>query len=118
MTTLDCADAEELGQFWADMLDGSIVHRSDTGVVILVGQSLLGATEVPDYQRPTWPAGALPKQIHLELAVDDLDKAEAEAVELGARRAADQSDPTRWRVFLDPAGHPFCLTTMFPKPQE
>ncbi|WP_307831855.1 VOC family protein [Prauserella cavernicola] len=32
---------------------------------------------------------------------------------LGATRAEHQSDP-RWRVLLDPAGHPFCITTVTP----
>jgi Glyoxalase-like domain len=35
----------------------------------------------------SWPDGGLPKQIHLDLAADDLDDAEAEAVRLGAREA-------------------------------
>jgi hypothetical protein len=47
--------------------------------------------------------------VHLDLAVSDLDAAEAEAIRLGARRAGEQPHPTRWRVMLDPAGHPFCL---------
>lgn len=37
------------------------------------------------------------------------------ALRLGARRAAEQPDPDRWRVMLDPAGHPFCLTTQIPE---
>jgi hypothetical protein len=53
--------------------------------------------------------------MHLDLAVDDLDEAEAEAVRLGARRAADQPAPGRYRVLLDPAGHPFCLSTQIPE---
>jgi hypothetical protein len=37
------------------------------------------------------------------------------AVALGARPADPQPDP-RWKVLLDPAGHPFCLTTLVPPP--
>jgi Glyoxalase-like domain len=44
--------------------------------------------------------------------VDDLDR--AEALRLGARRAIEQRAPDRWRVLLDPAGHPFCLSTQIP----
>jgi hypothetical protein len=33
----------------------------------------------------------------------------AEAIRLGARQADQQPRPRRWRVMLDPAGHPFCL---------
>ncbi|MCR6704763.1 MAG: hypothetical protein NVV66_18580, partial [Cellulomonas sp.] len=38
------------------------------------------------------------------------------AVALGARLADPQPDP-RWRVLLDPAGHPFCITTVAPRPE-
>jgi hypothetical protein len=40
------------------------------------------------------------------------DVAVARAVALGARQAEHQADPSRWRVLFDPAGHPFCLTTV------
>jgi hypothetical protein len=29
--------------------------------------------EVPDYTPPTWPGNEVPKQIHIDLAVDDLE---------------------------------------------
>jgi hypothetical protein len=44
--------------------------------------------------------------------LNDIDVAVARAVALGARQAEYQADPSRWRVLLDPAGHPFCLTTV------
>ena len=49
-----------------------------------------------------------PQQIHLDLEVDDLDAGEAAVVALGARKHEVQPGET-FRVFLDPAGHPFCL---------
>jgi hypothetical protein len=36
------------------------------------------------------------------------------AVALGAVEAAHQPSPARRRILLDPAGHPFCLTTQSP----
>jgi Glyoxalase-like domain len=72
------------------------------------------ALRIPDYVAPTWPAGDVPKQVHLDLAVTDLDAATAEAEGLGARVAPVQPAPDRWRVLFDPAGHPFCLTTQIP----
>lgn len=50
--------------------------------------------------------------MHLDVSVIHLDEAAARAVELGARMAQHQPAPDLWRVFLDPAGHPFCLTTV------
>ena len=52
----------------------------------------------------------MPQQLHLDFAVDDLDQAEALILELGAAKPQFQPDDDRWRVFTDPAGHPFCLT--------
>ncbi|UAL71172.1 hypothetical protein K7396_00775 [Streptomyces angustmyceticus] len=51
-----------------------------------------------------------PQQAHLDFAVDDLDEAEALLLGLGAVKPEHQPGGDRWRVFLDPAGHPFCLT--------
>jgi hypothetical protein len=46
--------------------------------------------------------------MHLDVNVDDLDKAEQAVLELGATKTEHQPGTT-FRVFLDPAGHPFCL---------
>ena len=43
--------------------------------------------------------------------VDDLDAMEELALELGAVKPDHQPGDGRWRVLLDPAGHPFCLTS-------
>jgi len=46
--------------------------------------------------------------------VRDLEVAEADALALGATKASHQPSPDSWRVLIDPAGHPFCITTMIP----
>jgi hypothetical protein len=53
----------------------------------------------------------VPKQAHFDLGVDDLDTAQAELIALGATAPPTQPQPDRWRVLLDPAGHPFCIST-------
>ena len=68
---------------------------------------------------PSWPDGGPPTQVHLDLAVDDLEADDLEADEAhvrarGATRAAHQPARERFRVYLDPAGHPLCLTTLIP----
>jgi hypothetical protein len=50
----------------------------------------------------------VPQQVHLDVMVRDLDEGEREALALGAAKAEHQPGTT-FRVFLDPAGHPFCL---------
>lgn len=46
--------------------------------------------------------------MHLDVVVEDLDAAEEAVAALGATRHPHQPG-TSFRVFLDPAGHPFCL---------
>ena len=69
---------------------------------------------VADHQPPDWPGSGVPKQIHLELAADDLDAAEAGAVAIGATNPGGHAAPDLFRVLIDPAGHPFCITTLIP----
>ena len=70
--------------------------------------------QIAGYRPPVYPDGDTPKQIHLDLAVRDLEEAEAEALRLGATKAEHQPHPDQWRILLDPAGHPFCLTANIP----
>jgi hypothetical protein len=111
--TLDCADPKPLAEFWARALDGKIAYTSEKFVGVETPDGLwIGAYQIDDYESPDWPAGGPPKQFHLDFSVTDLDAAEQAALALGARKAAHQPEPDRWRVLLDPAGHPFCLTEM------
>ncbi len=63
---------------------------------------------VENYSTPAWPGQAVPQQMHIDVMVDDLDAAEPAVLELGATRH-EQQPGTSFRVFLGPAGHPFCL---------
>ncbi|WP_046498659.1 VOC family protein [Streptomyces odonnellii] len=110
---LDCADPRPLAAFWAAMLGGDLTTESDAFCAVELGRLLLVTVRVPDYRPPQWPDGQA-KQFHLDVAVEDLDRAERLALATGATTAAHQPNPTRWRVLLDPAGHPFCLTTLIP----
>lgn len=109
--TLDCAETAPLAGFWAAVLGGTVHPYTDdfTGVELPSGL-WIGVYRVDDHRPPQWPDGDVPKQFHLDVAVPELDSAEREVVGLGARKAAHQPAPDRWRVFLDPAGHPFCIT--------
>jgi len=64
----------------------------------------------PLYRPPTWPSDADQQQmmVHLDFRVDDLAAAQTEAVAAGAT-LADFQPQDDVRVFLDPAGHPFCF---------
>jgi hypothetical protein len=112
---LDCSEPGPLASFWAALLDGEVAFTSDDFVAVKTDRMWLAATRVEDYVPATWPGSQTPKQMHLDLAVDDLADAERRAIALGAVRAEVQPAPERYVVLLDPAGHPFCLSTQIPE---
>ena len=73
---------------------------------------LLTFERVDNHLPPTWPAGTIPKQLHLDIAVSDLDAEQSRIEALGATVADVQPNPDKWRVLIDPAGHPFCITIL------
>lgn len=113
--SFDCEEPQPLAEFWAALIGGVIAFSSEDFVAVKTNLGWISAVRVPDYRPPTWPSGSVPKQLHLDLAVDNLDAAESEAIRLGAIRPEHQPDPERWRVMIDPSGHPFCLSTLIPE---
>lgn len=113
--SLDSADPKQLADFYRQLLGLELYFESDHFVALKGAGILVTTQRVEDHVPANWPSGPAPKQIHLELAVDDLDAAESAALALGATRAAEQPAPDRWRVLIDPAGHPFCITTLIPE---
>jgi hypothetical protein len=113
--SLDCSDPGPLAEFWSELLGGEVAFSSDNFVAVKTDRLWLSTVKVDDYRAPSWPEGELPKQIHLDLAVDNLATAETDALRLGAVRPAHQPAPDRYIVLLDPAGHPFCLSTQIPE---
>ncbi|CUR59588.1 conserved hypothetical protein [metagenome] len=109
MVTLDCADPEAAATFWSGLLGWEIAHAERDYAMLTGPGHALGFGRVEDYVAPVWPNEKGSKQFHFDLAVDDIDATERLAVELGATRPDEQPGDT-WRVLLDPAGHPFCLT--------
>jgi catechol 2,3-dioxygenase-like lactoylglutathione lyase family enzyme len=112
--SLDCPDPSALAAFYARLLGTEIAYESEVFAALRPGTIWLTMQRVDDYEPPTWPTGALPKQLHLDMAVADLDEGEAAALGAGAIKAPVQPSPERWRVLIDPAGHPFCLSTLIP----
>ncbi|MFJ3794517.1 VOC family protein [Kitasatospora sp. NPDC090091] len=110
--TLDCADPEELAAFYREATGFEPHPKSDGDFAGLTRADglFIGFQRVDDYRAPRWPDRTAPQQVHLDFAVADLDEAEALLLELGAVKPAFQPGGDRWRVLLDPAGHPFCLT--------
>jgi hypothetical protein len=106
---VDCPEPRKLAAFYGELTGWQVEYDEPEWVTLTSGSGLrLCFQEAPDYQRPTWPAPGVDQQLHLDFTVEDLDEAEAWVLALGASSAEYQPGET-WRVFLDPAGHPFCL---------
>jgi predicted enzyme related to lactoylglutathione lyase len=106
---LDCPDPGALARFYGELL-GWQVKTDDEWAEIRPddGSNCISFQQVADYRAPEWPGQAVPQQLHLDVMVRDLDVGEAEVLEIGATKPEHQPGTT-FRVFLDPAGHPFCL---------
>jgi catechol 2,3-dioxygenase-like lactoylglutathione lyase family enzyme len=109
---LDAPDPRELAAFYRRLL-GWEIRTDEPGWVTLPGPdggTGLAFQEERQYVRPVWPAGPGDQQMmtHLDIEVDDLEGAGAHAIEAGATLAEFQPQE-HVRVYLDPAGHPFCL---------
>ncbi len=109
---LDAPDVHELAGFYQRLL-GWPVAEDQPGWVSLAppgGGVRLSFQAEAAYVRPTWPArhGDQVMMAHLDLEVDDLRAAGEHAVAAGAVLAEHQPQDDV-RVYLDPAGHPFCL---------
>jgi predicted enzyme related to lactoylglutathione lyase len=113
-TAIDCPDARALAAFYAAITGWPVDEASSDGTWIqLTGDhgGTLAFQQVAGYRPPEWPSQEHPQQEHPDFYVDDLDAAEAQVLAIGAAKHPVQPSPENWRVYLDPAGHPFCLIT-------
>jgi catechol 2,3-dioxygenase-like lactoylglutathione lyase family enzyme len=111
---LGSPDARQLADFYHRLLGWPIGANEPDWVTLRPpggGMGLSFQTEA-DHVRPVWPAGPGDQQMmmHLDIEVDDLASAGAAAAQAGAV-LADCQPQADVRVYLDPAGHPFCLWT-------
>jgi hypothetical protein len=108
LLAVDCPDPGALARFYGAMLDWPADVAGDRASVCAPDGRCLAFHRVADHRPPTWPSSERPQQMHLDLLVDDLDAAGTAVLALGATAHPHQPG-TSYRVFLDPAGHPFCL---------
>jgi len=109
--TLDCPDPKALAEFYHRSTGLEIDSRSNDDFAGVVHENglVIGFQRVDGYRAPSWPNQDVPQQFHIDFAVHDLDEAEAMLLDMGARKPEFQPGGDRWRIFIDPAGHPFCL---------
>jgi len=115
---LDSPDPWGLAAFWARLLGGRPVEWYPGWVTLeppphgqrLSFQGVSGETGSADRSR----AGPI---MHFDVLVGDLAAAHERVIALGAvfagehvsPRPGPSGEPVPWRVYQDPAGHPFCL---------
>ncbi|MEU5363499.1 VOC family protein [Streptomyces sp. NPDC005925] len=109
VVVLDCPDPRALAEFYAAVLGGTVDGEGDWVEVQLSGRRRLAFQAAPGLVPPTWPSADHSQQFHLDLDVTDLDAAEKAVLELGAKPLDAEDRARTFRVYADPAGHPFCL---------
>lgn len=109
---LDCPDPPALATFYAELLGWTVAEDSDDTWAWIVsphGRPTMCFQPAADYRPPTWPDPERPQMLHLDVEVSDLDAEHERVVRIGARPLTDRQGS--FRVYADPAGHPFCLVT-------
>jgi hypothetical protein len=130
---LDTTDVRALAEFYRQLLGfvyrdgddppppGQPDPRGQDWLVIhdAAGSTRIAFQQVGDLPRSTWPEPGVAQQLHLDLSVPSkqvLDAQHQRVQELGATlrfdRSDDQEEPLR--VYVDPAGHPFCIFVAAP----
>ena len=106
---LDCPDAGALAIFYEELLGMDRIIDRDDWVALQKpdGGPRVSFQQIENYTPPQWPGQLVPQQLHIDVTVDDMDAAEEKVLAIGATDAGYREDD--FRVFLDPAGHPFCL---------
>ncbi|MEU4353880.1 VOC family protein [Streptomyces virginiae] len=112
---LDCPEPRVLADFYRSLLGGNVDQPDrrwsldeDWATLHTPTGLVLAFQRAPDHVPPNWPDPSRPQQFHLDLGVRDLDRAQEEVLAAGGA-LLDGADGRGWRVYADPAGHPFCL---------
>ena len=108
---IDCREPVRLSQFWCELLG-----YEERGRIGDPPQYLAIAGHQPNSLRLCFqrvPEAKVGKnRLHLDLAVEDLDAATAEVINLGGtrpRRSDLHEFGMRWRILCDPEGNEFCI---------
>lgn len=118
---VDCPDPHALAAFYAQVGGGTPEAEDDDWVVLRIPDGpRLAFQRASGFTPPQWPrADRDSQQFHLDFdggsTWEEIDTAEEKVLALGAR-VLDREDFEKkdFRVYADPAGHPFCLCRIDP----
>ena len=114
--TIDCleTDIPAMIEFYAQLTGFEPEIIDGQAMPTLLGKNIaISFFPVNHHYAPTFPSPAIGRQIHLDLYVTNLTAAVSYARSIGAKDSSKQFHPS-YHIMLDPAGHPFCLTTNGP----
>lgn len=110
LTALGCPDPEALAAFYSAVTGWPVGIATTTGC----SSTPAAARGSPSSSRPTTGprSGPIPRTRSNCISTSrstTSDVGERAMLALGAVKTGVQPEPDAFRVFLDPAGHPFCL---------
>ena len=109
--TIDCSDPRRLGNFWSVLLSREPSESLPGWVRLGTHDDVLPVIcfqPVPEPKRGK-------TRIHLDVTVDDIEKAAATVIQLGGRSMDERHDYDEGIVMVmaDPEGNEFCLVQYF-----
>jgi len=110
----DCPNANDLADFYVKISGWEKEISSDEWAALRTPEGILLVFQTVDnYVPPVWPweNGKQQQMAHIDFYVEDLGEAEKLAIKHGAVKSGIQFFDTS-TVMFDPAGHPFCLSTV------
>lgn len=106
---LNARDVEAMVAFWSAFLEVPVQERDDESGIVWLAPHTDGGVNI-GIQRVDHALAPV-TQVHLDVAVDDLDAATASIERLGGRlvKVNRLAGGFEWRVVADPAGHELCI---------
>ena len=111
---LDCHNASELADFYVNITGWKKEIECDGWAGIRTPEGILFVFQtIENYVPPIWPwkVGEQQQMAHLDFFVEDLKETEELVIKNGGKKSEIQFYETS-TVMMDPAGHPFCLSTV------
>lgn len=112
---IDCPSPRALAEFYGALLGWQIDEAESNEVWVELADPRGGAPLAfqgdPDFLPPTWPERRRQQMAHLDIRVSTLEEGHELAMRAGAEQLPQPADrlDAHFRVYADPAGHPFCL---------